>query len=508
MSDKALFDPFTLYDGLCTFAILVGSMIAAGGGLGGGGVFVPIYILVLSFNTKHAAALSQATILGGSIVNLIMNWKARHPSRPHRPLTDFPTLLVFEPMLLVGTVIGVYFNVMFPAMLILILLIVTLVYATFRTTRKGYNTWQQESELLNGPSISGYITNGAGPASPKEGARADDAHILQGYDTKDSDKSDGGVDATVDDDLLGTAKSLIQLTDTGMADYDDAESLIKKRSTSYGSVGSDHQEHTIYSSEYDPVLWSEMARMTGVKTSDLDRKKIDVLQPLMEKEKQKWIPMAIVGFIWIISSSTSIGKNNSISGVEACSVLYWAITFISFPILMAISLFYAKQQHDLHDQKERTEGWRPAEGDIEWNSSMMNMAKYPLIATVAGLLGGLLGIGGGMIVSPLLMELGVKPTVAAATSAMAVLITSSSATLQFVLLGYLNLDYTFYFMAIGVIGTFIGQTVVNYAIRYYGRRSLIIFSVAAIMAGAVVLMGIDGIMQLINGISWAFTAPC
>ena len=109
MSTEPLFDPFTLYDGLCTFAILVGSMIAAGGGLGGGGVFVPIYILVLSFSTKNAAALSQATILGGSIVNLIMNWRSHHPKRPHRPLTDFPTLLVFEPMLLVGTVLGTSF---------------------------------------------------------------------------------------------------------------------------------------------------------------------------------------------------------------------------------------------------------------------------------------------------------------------------------------------------------------------------------------------------------------
>ena len=72
----------------------------------GGGVFVPIYILILSFSTKNAAALSQATIFGGSMVNLAMNWRAKHPKRKHRPITDFATLLVFEPMLLVGTVIG------------------------------------------------------------------------------------------------------------------------------------------------------------------------------------------------------------------------------------------------------------------------------------------------------------------------------------------------------------------------------------------------------------------
>ena len=162
----------------------------------------------------------------------------------------------------------------------------------------------------------------------------------------------------------------------------------------------------------------------------------------------------------------------------------------------------------MYDAKELSEGWLPSQGDIKWNKSMMNMVKYPLIATIAGILGGLLGIGGGMIVSPLLMELGVLPTVAAATSAMAVLITSSSATLQFILLGYLNLDYTFYFMTIGIIGTFIGQTVVSYCIKQYGRKSLIVFSVAAIMAGAVILMGIDGILEVMEGISWTFDSPC
>merc|ERR1719283_311599 len=130
------------------FAILVGSMIAAGGGLGGGGVFVPIYILILQYPPKYAAALSQATIFGGSMVNLAMNLKKAHPERSHRPLTDFSTLLIFEPMLLVGTIIGVLLNVMFPEILILILLAIVLSYATIRTTNRGIRLWKAESVEL------------------------------------------------------------------------------------------------------------------------------------------------------------------------------------------------------------------------------------------------------------------------------------------------------------------------------------------------------------------------
>merc|ERR1712154_446852 len=84
----------------------------------------------------------------GSIVNLIMNLKKFHPTRSHRPLTDFSTLLIFEPMLLVGTIIGVLLNVMFPDILILILLAMVLSYAVLRTSRKGIRLWKTETIQL------------------------------------------------------------------------------------------------------------------------------------------------------------------------------------------------------------------------------------------------------------------------------------------------------------------------------------------------------------------------
>merc|ERR1719385_324568 len=246
----------------------------------------------------------------------------------------------------------------------------------------------------------------------------------------------------------------------------------------------------------DPKLWQEMAKMCGVPMSQLDRTKMDILAPLMEIEKQSWKPMGYIALIWIISLSTSLAKKE----VTSCSAAYWVCEFISWPIMLALSVYFCNEQYKIYDAKEQSGGWVPSEGDIKWNESIYSMIKYPLIATAAGTLGGLLGIGGGMIVSPLLMELGVLPTVAAATSAMAVMITSSAATLQYILLGYLSTDYMLYFMAIGVLGTFLGQTVVGHCIAKYNRKSLIVFSVAAIMGGAVMLMGIEGVLEAIDGV--------
>ena len=67
-------------------------------------------------------------------------------------------------------------------------------------------------------------------------------------------------------------------------------------------------------------------------------------------------------------------------------------------------------------------------GDIHWTRRAALI--YPTYAVFAGVFGGMLGIGGGMILGPLLLELGMIAETTAATSGMAVFLTSASATIQ------------------------------------------------------------------------------
>jgi len=53
--------PLDTSDKVGFFCATIGLMIAAGGGIGGGGVLVPIYILVMKFSPKHAIPLSNIT---------------------------------------------------------------------------------------------------------------------------------------------------------------------------------------------------------------------------------------------------------------------------------------------------------------------------------------------------------------------------------------------------------------------------------------------------------------
>ena len=56
-----------------------GLILASGGGIGGGGMLVPIYILVMGFLPKHAIPLSNVTVFGGAVANTIINVRKRHP---------------------------------------------------------------------------------------------------------------------------------------------------------------------------------------------------------------------------------------------------------------------------------------------------------------------------------------------------------------------------------------------------------------------------------------------
>lgn len=99
---KDLF-PLDSSDVLGTALIGVGLMIAASGGVGGGGIVVPLLIIVYGFHPKQAIPLSNFTILGSSITNMVLNIPKVHPEA-RRPLVDWDLIMVMEPLTMAGAV--------------------------------------------------------------------------------------------------------------------------------------------------------------------------------------------------------------------------------------------------------------------------------------------------------------------------------------------------------------------------------------------------------------------
>ncbi|KAG7340346.1 sulfite exporter TauE/SafE [Nitzschia inconspicua] len=130
----------------CLFHEVVGLILAAGGGIGGGGILVPTYILLLDFPVKRAISLASVTVLGGAIANNLLNARKRHPDHDHRSVIDWTLILQLEPMTIAGTILGTLLNKALPALLLVILMVALLSYTAQNTLTKANELNQKENE--------------------------------------------------------------------------------------------------------------------------------------------------------------------------------------------------------------------------------------------------------------------------------------------------------------------------------------------------------------------------
>ncbi len=143
------------------------------------------------------------------------------------------------------------------------------------------------------------------------------------------------------------------------------------------------------------------------------------LETIIKKESSrfpKWTLM-LLGVAWLIVFIVALLKGGkaapSFVGIKTCSPAYWIVTGLAFPILFGFSFAVGLYMHSIHKKKLRL-NYQFTEGDIKW--TLRNSLLIPTIFLTAGIVAGLLGIGGGMITGPLMLELGMVPQVVTSTS--------------------------------------------------------------------------------------------
>jgi len=132
---------------VATVVGFLGSAFGTVGGVGGGGIFVPMLNLLVGFDTKSAAALSKCMIMGASASSVWYNLQVSHPTK-EAPVIDYKLALLFQPMLMLGITIGVELSVIFPYWLITVLIIILFVGTSSRSFYKGILMWKEETSIL------------------------------------------------------------------------------------------------------------------------------------------------------------------------------------------------------------------------------------------------------------------------------------------------------------------------------------------------------------------------
>lgn len=111
-----------------------------------------------------------------------------------------------------------------------------------------------------------------------------------------------------------------------------------------------------------------------------------------------------------------------------------------------------------------------------------------------------------------MLEMGVLPEVAAATSATMILFTSVSAAIVYVSFGAVQWDYAAACFALGLLATVAGQLLAMWANRRLKSRSLIVGGMAAVlgisMAALAAQAAAAGVAAARAGTLWQFRDIC
>jgi hypothetical protein len=118
------------------------------------------------------------------------------------------------------------------------------------------------------------------------------------------------------------------------------------------------------------------------------------------------------------------------------------------------------------------------------------------VGMVVGFLSGLVGVGGGFLMTPILMMIGVPPTVAAASDSNAIVATSASGTAVHFRLGNVDLKLGGVLLLGGLAGAAIGVRIIK-ALRALGNADFVITITYVVVLGSVgAFMFLEGLHSL------------
>jgi len=138
--------------------------------------------------------------------------------------------------------------------------------------------------------------------------------------------------------------------------------------------------------------------------------------------------------------------------------------------------------------------------DDSWNE--WHLCIIWIIVLVIGVVAGMVGLGGGILIIPILLELKIHPQTAAATATFMVLFSSTIAAVTFGLADSLNLEYTAVYGPVCLVGGFIGVFVLSGIVKKLHRASLVttmmavlIIISAGLVAGFAGREAVEGVIQ-------------
>ena len=448
--------------------------IATPCGVGGGGLYVPLGILLLRFPPKSSSGLSQASIFGASLGGILVNIRKHHPnehirdtkgtpSEEHpgkiqsyekdkgpaaiekdraaylaegdgtrkfyaRPVIDYDMALFLAPMEMAGAVVGVIIQRLFPDWLYVSLAAIVLGYTSYKTFLKFKSSQKKEKEEKEKRS------------------------------------------------------RLNQAESSRISAEQEAEQNTSEEKAIEDNNG------TVEVTKMEPSSQANFIKMDLLETDD-DSKELELRRHFLRNESRQY-PKEKIAYLFLLWVGLTLitflkgGKGvDSVIGITCQDPGYFVLLAAQFLWTFGFAAYFGTKNIKTTRAKQAV-NYPFLETDVVWDPK--GTLHYATVTFLAGIVAGLIGIGGGMVLGPLMLVMGVHPSVSTATTATMVLLTSSSVAVMFVMSGLLPIEYAVYFFSVCLIGAYIGKTKIDAYVKRTGLASVLIAGLASIIGLATV----------------------
>ena len=232
----------------------------------------------------------------------------------------------------------------------------------------------------------------------------------------------------------------------------------------------------------------------------LPDEKTGVIKPAVQPEIFPIKPIVVISLVFVFSLMMVFIRGDthkeSIFGVAFNSEKFWVIVVINAIVLLFVSMYgifaLCKRSRSLAEQNYCFMH------DVRWN--VRKSSFVVVMAVVAGLGIGILGIGGSAIINPAMVYVGVHHDVTRATVRGAVFLTCSVTLVQYVHAGMVMNSYALWFFGISLLGAGAGTSMIMHSVRKFDKRYLPLIILAFILAVTTVVTPTYVITNVMKGV--------
>lgn len=435
---------------LCIIAVFIAGVFASASGIGGGGIFVAVLMLIGDMSPHQAVPLSKALIFSGSIMSFFVN--VQKTDELGRSLIQFNVIKNVVPMALGGTMLGVILNCYAPRAILVLCLASLLTVMSGKLLSQAYSTYKGENLSVEATSSSNSNYFREDTTDSKPGSRRNS------YFRDDDDATPQTMASSMD-------RKQLQLEVGRRLEREELREMSRPCSPDRSHRGGEDLEDNEISSIMGGGSDAPVATVSG----HLSPSKWGVLMQVPSRDVM--ILIAMLGCIITCGSIRHIFPEKS----------YWPHVILAFGLIICICI----ASYFWRQTKRASARHLDFENPITF--------KYPLVSFFTGICSGLMGIGGGLIFCPFFLMSGMDPTKAVVTSATCVIFTATSTTFQYLFLGRVMIYEA---MLLGVVSfgaSICGTMLIHWVKRTTGRSSPLIMIVAITVGVSCALLMSKGI---------------